>query len=199
MVRLESFDEKVGKAAHLLMYRRGRIPGAKEWELKSALGKMYIDALKRLDEILSELGLEVFKLSQDGVEPRYLVRVKGKLNRSEAKLCGWRIDHLAALAAVLAHIVSKQGKCNRNDAEDLISRKVGRWRGLSLVDGFVKSGYLEEDEKGMLSLGWRTLAEIDLKELMGLILGASQDRRENAEGTPSLELDDLNRPPPRSL
>ena len=174
---IEGFDEKIRKAARLLMYRRGRMPGAKEWELKTILGKEYPRVLDRLDRILSELGLEVFKFSTDDRDVRYLVRVKDGFTRSMAKLCGWRIDHLAALAIAIADIVSKQGKSNRRDLEDIISRKVGRWRGLNLLDGFIRSGYLEEDEKGMLSLGWRTLAEVDLKDLMAFILGASQDKR----------------------
>ncbi|MEM2122858.1 MAG: hypothetical protein QXE79_04395 [Candidatus Bathyarchaeia archaeon] len=177
MAEIEGFGEKIRKAVFLLMYRRGRMPGAKEWELKATLGKEYVKVLDRLNQILSELGLEVYKLPVGEGDIRYLIRAKDTMTRSQAKLCGWRIDNLAALAAAIADIVSKQGRSNRRDLEDLISRKIGRWRSLSLIDGFIKSGYLEEGEDGMISLGWRTLVEVDLKDLMTLILGASQDTR----------------------
>ncbi|MGC8849421.1 MAG: hypothetical protein ACP5K1_06650 [Candidatus Bathyarchaeia archaeon] len=177
MAEMEGYAEKIRRAALLLMYRRGRMPGAREWELKAVLGKDHLKVLDRLNQILSELGLEVYRLALEEGDSRYLVRVKGSMTRSQAKLCGWRIDHLAALAAAIADIVSKQGKSNRRDLEELLSRKIGRWRGLNLIEGFIRSGYLEEDEDGMISLGWRTLAEVELKDLMTLILGASQDER----------------------
>jgi hypothetical protein len=177
---VEGFADKMRRAAVLLMYRRGRMPGAREWELKAALGRGHEKILDRLNEVLSELGLELYKLRLEDGDIRYLIRVKDPLTRSQAKLCGWRIDNLAALAAAIADIVSKQGRSNRRDLEELISRKTGRWRSLNLIDAFVKSGYLEEDEEGMISLGWRTLAEVDLKDLMTLILGASQEKRATA-------------------
>ena len=51
----------------------------------------------------------------------------------------------------------------------MIGQKVGRWRALTLTDAFLRSGYLEEDEEGLVKLGWRTRAELDLESLMMLI------------------------------
>ena len=84
-------------------------------------------------------------------------------------MTGWRIDNLAALAACLSLIVSKQGKSERKELEEIIGQKVGRWRALTLTDAFLRSGYLEEDEEGLVKLGWRTRAELDLESLMMLI------------------------------
>ena len=66
-------------------------------------------------------------------------------------------------------IVSKQGKSERKELEQIIGEKVGRWRALTLTDAFLRSGYLEEDEEGLMKIGWRTRAELDLESLMMLI------------------------------
>jgi len=81
-------------------------------------------------------------------------------------MIGWRIDNLAALAAVVAFLLSKQGKAPREDLEKLLANKFGRWKSITLVDIFLRTGYLEEDDAGVISLGWRTQSEIDLKTLM---------------------------------
>jgi hypothetical protein len=131
----------------MLFFKRGRVPGARSWELRTGLGKGYTKVLEQLDENLKDLDLEVKK----------------------ARLCGWRIDNLAALAAALALVVSKQGKSERKDLEVVIGNKAGRWRALTLMDTFLRSGYLEEDEEGLVKLGWRTRAELDLPSLMMLL------------------------------
>ena len=38
------------------------------------------------------------------------------------------------------------------------------------LDRYVKRGYLEQDDKSLLHIGWRTRAEIDEKTLMTMIL-----------------------------
>jgi hypothetical protein len=53
--------------------------------------------------------------------------------------------------------------------EKLIADKVGRWKTLTLMDAFVRNGYLKEDETGSLSLGWRTTSEVKLRDLMTLL------------------------------
>jgi hypothetical protein len=156
------------------------VPGARSWELKTGLGKEYLKVLTQLDESLKDLDLEVkkvesqvlsdYKSGPDGEEEtRYFVRLKGTLIPREARMTGWRIDNLAALAACLSLVVSKQGKSERKELEEIIGQKVGRWRALTLTDAFLRSGYLEEDEEGLVKLGWRTRAELDLESLMMLI------------------------------
>src|SRR5216117_1494341 len=175
------YNERVKRAAHMLFFKRGRVPGARSWELKTGLGKGYAKILEQLDENLKDLDLEVKKVEPQNQydfkqgpeageeESRYFVRLKGTLAPKEARLCGWRIDNLAALAAALALVVSKQGKSERKELETVIGNKAGRWRALTLMDTFLRSGYLEEDEEGLVKLGWRTRAELDLESLMMLI------------------------------
>lgn len=169
------YAEKLKRAVHLLFFRRGKLPGAREWELKEKLGKNYEQVLAQLNELLSELDLEVKKVteprSEVGVEiapgeARYFVALKGSLGLKEAKMIGWRIDNLAALGASIAYLVSKQGKAPRQELEKLLGQKFGRWKAMTLIDIFIRTGYLEEDDAGTMSLGWRTQSEVDLKTLM---------------------------------
>lgn len=175
------YSDRVKRAAHLLFFKHGRIPGSKAWELKTGLGKEYLRVLGQLDEQLKDLDLEIKKveeqiptdypttMEQRQDESRFFVRLRGTLTPKEARMTGWRLDNLAALTACLSLIISKQGKSDRKEVEQIIGEKVGRWRALTLTDVFLRSGYLEEDEQGLLKLGWRTRAEIDLQKLMTLV------------------------------
>jgi len=171
------YSDKLKRAMHLLLFRRGKMPGAKEWELKEKVGKNFEQVLEQLNQLLSELDLEIRKIkertpayaTEDGMpadESRYYITLKGTLGLKEAKMIGWRIDNLAALAATVALLMSKQGKAPREDLEKLLANKFGRWKSVTLVDIFLRTGYLEEDDAGVISLGWRTQSEIDLKALM---------------------------------
>jgi len=171
------YSDKLKRAMHLLLFRRGKMPGAKEWELKEKIGKNYEQVLEQLNQLLSELDLEIKKVkertpayaTQDEMprdESRFYITLKGTLGLKEAKMIGWRIDNLAALAAAVAFLLSKQGKAPREDLEKLLANKFGRWKSVTLVDIFLRTGYLEEDDAGVISLGWRTQSEIDLKALM---------------------------------
>jgi hypothetical protein len=173
------YSDKLKRAIHLLVFRRGKLPGAKEWELKEKIGKNYEQVLAQLNELLSELDLEIKKVTeprseemsaegthQSEEEARYFVGLKGTLGLKEAKMIGWRIDNLAALSGCLAYLISKQGKSPREDVEKLVAHKFGRWKAVTLVDIFLRTGYLEEDDAGVLSLGWRTRSEVDLRALM---------------------------------
>lgn len=185
------YSERLKRAAHMLFFKRGKIPGARTWELKAGLGKGYQKLLEQLDESLKDLDLEVKKVEvpgggdsgpgPDGEEGhRFFVRLRGTLAPKEARMSGWRIDNLAALAACLAMVVSKQGKSERRDLEALIAHKAGRWRALTLMDTFLRTGYLEEDEEGLVKLGWRTRAELDLQSLM-MLVAESKPEAEEAE------------------
>lgn len=170
--------EKVKRAAHLLMFRRGRRPGARDWELRTRLGPNYPAVLERLNEVLRDLDLEVRGVSEPGIAEdedagrRYVVVLKGTMTPSDARMSGWRIDTLAGLAAAIALVLSKQGKVPREELEDLLADKLGRWRSEALADTYERSGYLQEDADGFLSLGWRAYAEVDFKELVTRLLAA---------------------------
>ena len=186
------YGERVKRAAHMLFFKRGRIPGARSWELKAGLGKGYEKVLAQLDDSLKDLDLEVKKVesvnsgdletvSDSEERYRYFVRLKGTLTPKEARMSGWRIDNLAALAACLALVVSKQGKSERKELESIIAGKAGRWRALTLMDTFLRTGYLEEDEEGLVKLGWRTRAELDLQNLMMLVAESKPEAESPAE------------------
>ena len=155
------------------------MPGAKEWELKEKVGKNYKQVLEQLNQMLGELDLEVKKITEpttgdvagegkvlETEEARYYVSLKGTLGLKEAKLIGWRIDNLAALGGAIAYLVAKQGKAPREDVEKVLAHKFGRWKATTLVDIFLRTGYLEEDDAGVMALGWRTKSEVDLRALM---------------------------------
>jgi intein/homing endonuclease len=171
------YSDKLKRAVHLLLFRRGKMPGAKDWELKEKLGKNYEQILGQLNQLLAELDLEIKKVKEASTgeitpegapleEARYQVVLKGTLGLKEAKMIGWRVDNLAALSASLAYLISKQGKAPREEVEKLLAHKFGRWKAATLVDIFLRTGYLEEDDAGVMALGWRTNSEVDLRALM---------------------------------
>ena len=173
------YADKLKRATHLLLFRRGKMPGAKEWELKEKVGKNYKQVLDQLNQMLAELDLEIKKgtdaptddmveegRAREEEETRYYVTLKGTLGLKEAKMIGWRIDNLAALGGAVAYLVSKQGKAPREDVEKVLAHKFGRWKAQTLVDIFMRTGYLEEDDAGVMSIGWRTNSEVDLRALM---------------------------------
>lgn len=170
--------EKIKRAAHLLLFRRGRRPGARDYELRNRLGPTYPAVIERLNEVLKDLDLEVRAISSPGALDegeggrRYVAVLKGTMTPADARLSGWKIDTLAGLAAALALVLSKQGKVPREDVEDLLADKLGRWRTEALVDTFERSGYLQEDVDGFLAPGWRAYAEVDFRELVTRLLAA---------------------------
>ncbi|MEM2534015.1 MAG: hypothetical protein QXK12_08355 [Candidatus Nezhaarchaeales archaeon] len=170
-----SYRGKVRKAAQILLFQRHRKPGVKGWELKRLLGRNYLKIIQLLDGELDKLGLKV-KVIFEGREEdydyaRFLVTLKEPVGVSGALKAGWRIDDVAALAAATAYIASRQGKVKRSDVEELLSEKLPKWRVELLIDRFVRTGYLAEDEDGFLSLDWRAKAEIDLEALVkGIVI-----------------------------
>lgn len=184
--------EKIKRAAHLILFRRGRRPGARDYELRNRLGPTYPAVIERLNEVLKDLDLEVRGISSPGAldegegGKRYVAVLKGTMTPADARLSGWKIDTLAGLAAALALVLSKQGKVPREDVEDLLADKLGRWRTEALVDTFERSGYLQEDVDGFLVPGWRAYAEVDFKELVTRLLAAKPVAPEGGPG-PSQE------------
>jgi hypothetical protein len=181
--------EKVARAAQLLLFRRHMQPGVKAWELKRDLGRNYLEVIKVLDVELGKLGLTVKKVEggEEGSDSdRYFVTMRGHPAVSEARTFGWRIDDMAILSVVLSYILSKQGKAPLKEVERVLEEKFPRWKVEQDVDRFIRRGYLEEDDEGVLYIGWRTRAEVDQKALLGLLLGREKVAEEKAkpEGSP---------------
>ena len=184
-----SYARKVKKAVHLLFFRRHYRPGARGSELKKALGPDYLKVLKVLDQLLRPLDLQV-KQVFEGSEPipvssaqevpggearspdeaRYYIVLRGTFEPTELKYCGWRIDDIAALALSIALILARGGRAPRKEVEEFLAQKLPGWRVRMGLGRFVRSGYLGEDEAGILYLDWRTMAEIDLKAFLNLLL-----------------------------
>ena len=184
--------EKVARAAQLLLYRRHMQPGVKAWELKRDLGRNYPEVLKVLEGELGKLGLTIKKVSEgeEGSESdRYFVTMRGHPKVSEARTFGWRVDDMAILTVALSHILSKRGKAPLKEIERVLGEKFPRWKVEQDIDRFIRRGYLEEDDEGMLYVGWRTRAEVDQKALLGLLLGrekGSEKQEKEARGNAAI-------------
>jgi len=174
---------KMKRAVHLLFYRRHSKPGAKGWELREQLGSDYPKVVSLLDDYLEKLDLQVKTVFEEGNPPekptpeelnkaRFLITLRGSLTPKEAKLVGWRIDDVAALAISIAYIISKKGKAPRDEVENLLRNKLPGWRVDINLNRYVRSGYLSEDDNSQLYLDWRTRAEVDQKALVDLLLRA---------------------------
>ena len=180
--RKRRYSMMLRRAAQLIFYKRHVEPGVKGWELRRRLGSDYPKVIRLLDERLRERGLTVKIVFEDGSgsenptieqldKARFYVTLREELTLEDAKMIGWRIDDLAALAVTLAYIISKGGKAPRREVEDLLKVKIPGWRVEMNLNRYLKSGYIIEDEKEMLYLGWRTRAEVDEKKLIDLLLG----------------------------
>ncbi len=166
-------DRKVRKAFQVLILQRGRNPGVKGWELKRHLGRDYRKILQVLSEDISPMGLEVFEVKgadETDDTTRFLLRFRDPPTISEAETSGIRIDDLAVLAASISFVNSKQGRAGRRELEQFLRDKFPKWRVEYSLDRYVKRGYLEQDDKALLHVGWRTRAEVDEKTLMTMIL-----------------------------
>jgi hypothetical protein len=162
----------------VLILQRGRNPGVKGWEMKRYLGRDYRKIVEVLSEDVAPLGLEVFEVKgADGTEDssRFLLRFREPPTVSEAETSGIRIDDLAVLASTIALVNSKQGRAARREVEQFLREKFPKWRVEYSLDRYVKRGYLEQDDRAMLHVGWRTRAEVDEKTLMTMILARAQE------------------------
>ncbi len=163
---------KLARAAQLLLFKHHMHPGAKRWELRRALGRNYEQVLRALDQELSKLGLKVKKVEGgDADSDLFVVTFKEHPPLNEFRTFGWRIDDMAMLTAVLAHLVVKGGKAPAKEVMQILEEKFPKWRVQAGIDRFIRRGYLSEDDKGVLYIGWRTRAEIDQQTLVGLLLG----------------------------
>jgi hypothetical protein len=166
---------KVKKAAQLLLAQRGLSPGAKGWELKKALGKDYKAILDALNVELEALGLQIRSVPTGDAsspdEARYFAVFKDPPPAGVS--LGMRIDDIAMLAASLAYLKARGGRCGRAELEAMLREKFPRWKILMGLRRFERMGYLAE-EQGTYTFGWRTMAEVNLASLSALIAALPQ-------------------------
>jgi hypothetical protein len=183
------------RATHMLFYRRHKKPGVKGWELHKALGVDYPKVLGILNNYLKSLDMQVKTVFEGAKTPtkkpsieeldkaRFYVTLRGDLTPKETKMIGWRIDDLAGLAVTIAHIISKKGQAQRKDVEKLLSEKLPGWKvGLNL-DKYIRYGYLQQDDNGLLYLDWRTRAEVDEKAFIDSLLRSDTQTTLSFEST----------------
>ena len=171
-------ERKVRKAFQTLLLQRGRNPGVKGWELKRHLGRDYRKILEVLSGDLSPLGLEVHEVKggdESDDTSRFLLRFKEPPTLAEAETSGIRIDDLAVLASSIAYINSKQGRAARRELEQFLREKFPKWRVDYSIERYIKRGYLDQDDKSLLRIGWRTRAEVDERTLMTLLLSRGSE------------------------
>jgi len=164
--------EKLRRAALLLLLRRHRYPGAREWELRRYLGEGFEEVIKVLDQRLRELGLRV-KRVRYGDGEYYAVVLDRPIESAEFRSYGWRVDEMAILAVAVGYILSRGGSAPRKEVESLLEEKIPRWRVERSIERFVRMGYLEQEGED-LKLGVRSYIELDLERLVKLLVGAEE-------------------------
>jgi len=176
-----AYSRKVKDAVHLLFFTHHRLPGVRGWELRQELGTEWLQIIDVLDEQLKPLDLRVTRALEDPdiVEPtsaqltdaRFYITMRGSVDQKMSKSIGWRIDDIAGLAVAIAYLISKQGKSPRTEVEKILSEKLPGWRTKMNIDRYIRQGYLGEDDRGTLFIGWRSRAEVDQKQLVDLVVG----------------------------
>jgi hypothetical protein len=165
----------------MLFFKRHKKPGVKGWELKKRLGSDYPKILALLNSHLENLDLQVktvFEEEKPSEKPtlaqldkaRFYIILRGGLTPKETKMMGWRIDDIAGLAITITAIIAKKGKASREEVEKLLRDKLPGWRTSMNIDRYIRTGYIDQDERGQLYLDWRTRAEIDEKTLVDLLV-----------------------------
>ena len=189
------YASKMKRATHMLFYRRHKKPGVKGWELHKALGVDYPKVLGILDNYLKSLDMQVKTVFEGEKTPtkkpsieeldkaRFYVTLRGDLTPKETKMIGWRIDDLAGLAVTIAHIISKKGQAQRKDVEKLLSEKLPGWKVSLNLDKYIRYGYLQQDDNGLLYLDWRTRAEVDEKKFIDSLLRSDTQTTLSFEST----------------
>ncbi len=175
------YSRKVKDAVHLLFFTHHRLPGVRGWELRQELGTEWLQVIDVLDEQLKPLDLKVTQALDDPdiieptsaqlVDARFYITMRGSVDQKTSKSIGWRIDDIAGLAVSIAYLISKQGKSPRTEVEKILSEKLPGWRTKMNIDRYIRQGYLGEDDRGTLFIGWRSRAEVDQKLLVDLVVG----------------------------
>ncbi|MEM2871786.1 MAG: hypothetical protein QXH52_00735 [Candidatus Caldarchaeum sp.] len=176
--------KKLSTAMAMLLFTSHRLPGVRGYELRRRVGKNYLKVLESLNHRLEPLGLMVKTLfetpsdkepsEEDYDRARYFITLADPLSLSDIVAAGWRIDDLAVLSTSLAVLFSRGGKTPKKDLIDLLESKLPKWRVEAALERFVRRGYLLDLGDGMLAVGWRSLAEVDQKELIKAVSSISK-------------------------
>ncbi|MEM2910006.1 MAG: hypothetical protein QXO01_02920 [Nitrososphaerota archaeon] len=191
----ERTGRKLAIAASMLLFSSHRLPGVRGWELRRRLGRNYLKIIDALNSKLNGIGLRVKIMfdqplgdnpaQEDFDRARFFITLSEPLSVADIVAAGWNIDDVAVLAAALSYIFTKGGKATEKELVELIEVKLPRWKVEAAIERFVRKGYLIRAEDSMIKVGWRTLAEVDEKELLKAImdLSPSQAKDEVEEKT----------------
>lgn len=187
---------KTKKALQVILTPKARAPGVKGWELKRAVGKDYYSIIQVLGTELDKLGLVIKVVGETGELPpqaepeqlddaRYYIVFKEPLSTREASPSGMSVDDMAALAITLSYLTSKRGKAPANEVERMLKDKLPKWKVEWNMRRFVRKGYLIHNDDDTLSIGWRSLVEVDFKSLLTLLLATPQGEPKEQETSES--------------
>lgn len=184
-VARKTYGRRLKQAVHLLFFKHHRLPGVRGWELRRLLGPEWLDILEVLDNRLKPLDLRVRRVFDESEErrpeeARYFITLRGDVEQRTAKTMGWRIDDIAGLAIAVAYIASRGGKSLRVDVERALREKLPGWRVRVNLERYIEEGYLS-DKEGILTLGWRGKAEIDVDKLLEQIMKSKISAEELSE------------------
>ena len=183
---------KVKKVLQVILTPKARAPGAKGWELKRTIGKDYYSIIQVLSTELDKLGLVIKIVGDTGElspqatteqldDARYYIIFKEPLSTREASPSGMSIDDMAALAITLSYLTSKRGKAPAKEVERMLKEKLPKWKVEWNMRRFVRKGYLMHNEDDTLSIGWRSLVEVDFKSLLTFLLATPPKEQETSE------------------
>ena len=183
---------KVKKVLQVILTPKARAPGAKGWELKRTIGKDYYSIIQVLGTELDKLGLVIKVVGETGElspqatteqldDARYYIIFKEPLSTREASPSGMSIDDMAALAIILSYLTSKRGKAPAKEIERMLKEKLPKWKVEWNMRRFVRKGYLMHNEDDTLSIGWRSLVEVDFKSLLTFLLATPPKEQETSE------------------
>jgi hypothetical protein len=172
---------KVKRVLQTILSPKARAPGVKGWELRRTVGKDYYTIVQAAKSELDRLGLTIRTVGEEGEltaevtpeqldEARYYVIFKEPLSIKEATSSGMSVDDLAALAVTLSYLTSKRGKASLKEVEKMLKEKLPKWKVEWNLRRFVRKGYIVKGEDDIISIGWRSLVEVDLKSLLSLLL-----------------------------
>ncbi|MDH5362030.1 MAG: hypothetical protein OEW84_01790 [Aigarchaeota archaeon] len=177
----ERVKKKLTRAAAMLFFSRHRLPGVRGWELRKRLGRNYMKIVEMLNNRLQPIGMQVKvvfeqpqredKIGEEDLErARFYITLAHPLSLSDVVGSGWRIDEVAALAAVISYVSSRGGKAPVNDVREMLQTKFPRWKAEAAIERFARRGYLHISEDDVVYVGWRTRAEVDQKELLKALM-----------------------------
>ncbi|MEM0482387.1 MAG: hypothetical protein QXM16_05835 [Nitrososphaerota archaeon] len=169
---LGKLEKKMAQAVALILASGHRLPGVRGWELRRRLGKNFPKIINSLDSRLKQIGLRVKIVPDPEAGPedldraRFYIVLSDPLILSDVQTLGYSLDELAILSATLAYLLAKNGSSPEKELVEMLETKYPKWRVEAALERLARRGYLNRTEEGLVSIGWRTLVEVDKQELL---------------------------------